>query len=159
MKSVVQRVREASVTVDGERVGSVGVGILVLLGVERGDSERDAEVLATKIAGLRIFPGARPGTGPSTRPMDRSLADMQGSALVVSQFTLAGSVRKGRRPGFDRAEDPPRAENLYEFFCGALRQRGVPVQTGRFGAHMDVRLLNDGPVTILINCRDGSIVE
>lgn len=149
MKSVVQRVTEASVTVDGECVGSIGAGILVLLGVERGDTERDAEVLATKLAGLRIFPGAK--------PMDRSLADIEGSALVVSQFTLAGSVRKGRRPGFDRAEDPARADELYIFFCTAMRKLGVPVQTGRFGAHMDVRLLNDGPVTLLVDCRDGSI--
>lgn len=151
MRSVIQRVREASVTVEGDRVGSIEAGLLVLLGVERGDTERDATVLATKIAGLRIFPG--------TRPMDRSLADIEGSALVVSQFTLAASVRKGRRPGFDRAEDPPRAEQLYGFFCQALRKLDVPVQTGSFGAHMDVRLLNDGPVTILIDCRDGSIIE
>lgn len=151
MKSVLQRVTEASVTVEGECVGSIGAGILVLLGVERGDTERDAEVLAAKLAGLRIFPGAR--------PMDRSLSDIEGSALVVSQFTLAASVRKGRRPGFDRAEDPPRAEALYEHFCGAMRKHGVPVETGRFGAHMDVRLLNDGPVTLLIDCRDGSISE
>lgn len=151
MKSVLQRVTEASVTVEGECVGSIGAGILVLLGVERGDTERDAEVLAAKLAGLRIFPGAR--------PMDRSLSDIEGSALVVSQFTLAASVRKGRRPGFDRAEDPPRAEALYEHFCGAMRKHDVPVQTGCFGAHMDVRLLNDGPVTLLIDCRDGSISE
>ncbi|MBV1857633.1 MAG: D-tyrosyl-tRNA(Tyr) deacylase [Nannocystaceae bacterium] len=150
MKSVVQRVREASVTVEGEAVGSIDAGILVLLGVERGDSEQDAIVLATKLAGLRIFPGER--------PMDRSLADIEGSALVVSQFTLAASVRKGRRPGFDRAEDPTRAEQLYGSFCAALRKLGVPVQTGRFGAHMDVRLLNDGPVTLLVDCRDGAIV-
>lgn len=150
MKSVVQRVRDASVTVDGERVGSIGAGILVLLGVERGDTERDASVLASKIAGLRIFPG--------TRPMDRSLSDIEGSALVVSQFTLAGSVRKGRRPGFDRAEDPERADVLYQSFCTALRDAGIPVETGRFGAHMDVALLNDGPVTLLIDCRDGTIV-
>ncbi len=149
MKSVVQRVREASVTVEGECVGSVGAGVLILLGVERGDTERDATVLATKIAGLRIFPG--------TRPMDRSLGDIDGSALVVSQFTLAGSVRKGRRPGFDRAEDPARADQLYGFFCDALRKAGIPVETGRFGAHMEVALVNDGPVTLLIDCRDGSI--
>jgi len=150
MKSVVQRVREASVTVEGDCVGSIDAGLLVLLGVERGDTERDATVLATKIAGLRIFPGAR--------PMDRSLGDIGGSALVVSQFTLAGSVRKGRRPGFDRAEDPERADQLYGFFCDELRKLDVPVQRGRFGAHMDVRLLNDGPVTILVDCRDGAII-
>ncbi len=152
MRSVTQRVREASVTVDGEVVGSIDTGVLILLGVERGDTEKDATVLATKIAGLRIFRG-------ETKPMDRSLADVGGAALVVSQFTLAGTVRKGRRPGFDRAEDPPRAEALYEFFCSKMQELGVPVQTGRFGAMMDVRLLNDGPVTLLINCRDGSIIE
>ena len=150
MKSVVQRVREASVTVEGECVGSIGAGVLILLGVERGDTEQDATVLATKIAGLRIFPG--------TRPMDRSLGDIDGSALVVSQFTLAGSVRKGRRPGFDRAEDPARADQLYGFFCDELGKLDVPVERGRFGAHMDVRLLNDGPVTLLVDCRDGSII-
>ncbi len=151
MKSVIQRVRNASVTVDEHRVGSIDAGLLILLGVERGDTEREATVLATKIAGLRIFPGAR--------PMDRSLADIEGAALVVSQSTLAASVRKGRRPGFDRAEDPPRAEQLYGVFCGALRKLDVPVQTGSFGAHMEVRLLNDGPVTLLIDCRDGAITE
>lgn len=152
MRSVTQRVREASVTVDGEVVGSIDAGVLILLGVERGDTERDATVLATKIAGLRIFRG-------ETKPLDRSLGDIGGAALVVSQFTLAGTVRKGRRPGFDRAEDPPRARELYGFFCSKLEEHGVPVQTGRFGEHMDVRLLNDGPVTLLIDCRNGSIIE
>ncbi|MCR9161261.1 MAG: D-aminoacyl-tRNA deacylase [Nannocystaceae bacterium] len=152
MRTVTQRVREASVTVDGEVVGRIDAGMLILLGVERGDSERDATVLANKLAGLRIFRS-------DTKPMDRSLGDLAGSALVVSQFTLAGSVRKGRRPGFDRAEDPPRAEALYRFFCDALRSVGVPVQTGRFGAHMDVHLLNDGPVTFVIDCREGAIIE
>lgn len=151
MRAVVQRVREASVTVDGERVGEIATGVMILLGVERGDTERDADVLAKKIVGLRIFPGER--------PMDRALADVGGHALVVSQFTLAGSVRKGRRPGFDRAEDPPRADALYQRFCATVRDTGIPVQTGRFGAHMDVRLLNDGPVTLLVNARDGSIIE
>lgn len=150
MRSVTQRVREASVTVEGEVVGAIEAGLLILLGVERGDTERDAEVLAQKIAGLRIF-------ASDHKPMDRALADIGGAALVVSQFTLAGSVRKGRRPGFERAEDPPRAEALYLCFVDQLRKGGVPVQTGRFAAHMDVRLLNDGPVTMLIDCRDGVI--
>jgi len=152
MRSVTQRVREASVTVDGEVVGAIEAGVLILLGVERGDTEKDAAVLAKKIAGLRIFRG-------DTKPMDKALADIDGAALVVSQFTLAGSVRKGRRPGFDRAEDPPVAEALYRDFCGELEKNGVPVRTGQFGAHMDVRLLNDGPVTLLIDCRDGAITE
>lgn len=152
MRSVTQRVAQASVTVDGEVVGQIDAGLLILLGVERGDTERDATVLANKLAGLRIFRS-------DAKPMDRSLTDVGGSALVVSQFTLAASVRKGRRPGFERAEDPPRAEALYEFFCDAMRSLAIPVQTGRFGAHMDVRLSNDGPVTILIDCRDGLIIE
>ncbi len=151
MRSVVQRVRGASVVVDGATVGEIGLGFMILLGVERGDDERDAEVLAKKIAGIRIFPGER--------PMDRGLGDVNGSALVVSQFTLAASLRKGRRPGFDGAEDPPRAETLYLHFCDALRGLGVEVATGTFGAHMQVSLCNDGPVTLLIDCRDGTIVS
>ena len=150
MKSVVQRVASASVDVEGERIGEIGVGMLILLGVERGDTERDADVLAAKLAGLRIFRG--------DRPMDRALADVGGAALVVSQFTLSGSVRKGRRPGFEAAEDPARAATLYEHFCRSLAGHDVPVQTGRFGADMQVRLLNDGPVTLLVDCRDGAIV-
>ena len=152
MRTVTQRVREASVTVEGDVVGRIDAGLLILLGVERGDTEKDATVLANKLAGLRIFRS-------DAKPMDRSVVDVGGSALVVSQFTLAGSVRKGRRPGFERAEDPPRAEALYQFFCDAVRSLGVPVQTGRFGAHMDVRLSNDGPVTMLVDCRNGSIIE
>ncbi len=151
MRAVIQRVREASVVVDGSTVGEIGVGFMILLGVERGDEARDAEVLARKIAGLRIFPG--------DRPMDRSLSDVAGSALVVSQFTLAASVKKGRRPGFEGAEDPPRAETLYGHFCGVLRDQGVEVRTGTFGAHMEVSLCNEGPVTLLIDCRDGAIVS
>ena len=152
MRTVTQRVREASVTVEGDVIGRIDAGLLILLGVERGDTEKDATVLANKLAGLRIFRS-------DAKPMDRSVVDVGGSALVVSQFTLAGSVRKGRRPGFERAEDPPRAEALYQFFCDAVRSLGVPVQTGRFGAHMDVRLSNDGPVTMLVDCRNGSIIE
>ncbi|MEM6290323.1 MAG: D-aminoacyl-tRNA deacylase [Myxococcota bacterium] len=150
MKSVVQRVTSASVDVEGERVGEIGVGVLILLGVERGDTERDAKILANKLAGLRIFRG--------DRPMDRALSDVGGSALVVSQFTLAGSVRKGRRPGFEAAEDPARADSLYQHFCTSLASNDVPVRTGRFGANMRVQLVNDGPVTLLVNCRDGAIV-
>lgn len=152
MRSVTQRVRHASVTVDGEVIAAIEHGLLVLLGVERGDTEADARVLASKIGGLRIF-------ASDTEAMDRSLQDVDGAMLVVSQFTLAGSVRKGRRPGFDNAEDPPRAQALYETFCEALRASGITVQTGRFGAHMDVDLLNDGPVTLVVDCRGGAIVS
>ncbi len=147
MKTVVQRVRRAEVRVDGEVVGRIDAGVLALVGVERGDAEIDAEVTARKLASLRMFPGAT--------PMDRTLLDIGGAALVVSQFTLAGSVRKGRRPSFDRAEDPARATALYEHVCATLRAEGVPVQTGRFGAMMEVELVNDGPVTLLLFTREG----
>ena len=150
MKTVVQRVSEARVRVDDQVVGEIGAGVMVLVGVERGDSERDAEVCANKVASLRLFPGKT--------PMDQTLADIHGSALVVSQFTLAGSVRKGRRPSFDRAEDPPRATELYEKFCEQMRAAGVPVQTGRFGAHMKVELVNDGPVTLLVSSSAGALL-
>ncbi len=150
MKTVLQRVRSASVRVDGEVVGEIGVGVVLLVGVERGDTEADADATAKKIASLRIFRG--------DKPMDRALADVQGSALVVSQFTLAGTLRKGRRPGFDGAEDPQRARTLYERVCDGLRAAEVPVQTGRFAADMAVELVNDGPVTLLVFSRNGAIL-
>jgi D-tyrosyl-tRNA(Tyr) deacylase len=147
VKTVVQRVARAEVRVDGEVVGRIGKGVLVLVGVERGDTEADADVTALKLGSLRMFPGHT--------PMDRTLLDVGGAALVVSQFTLAGSVRKGRRPSFDRAEDPARANALYEHFCGILRADGIPVETGRFGAMMEVELVGDGPVTLLLFTKDG----
>lgn len=150
MRSVVQRVRSASVTIDNVRVSEIATGVLVLLGVEHGDLERDADVLAHKLAHLRMFAGSR--------PMDRSLLETGGQALVVSQFTLAGSVRKGRRPSFDRAELPARAEPLYERVCEALSSAGVYVARGVFGANMQVELVNDGPVTLLVEVRGGKIV-
>lgn len=149
MKTVIQRVGRARVVVDGETVGEIGRGLLILLGVEAGDVERDAEVLAEKIHGLRLFPGRT--------PMDLPLTEVDGACLVVSQFTLAGTVRKGRRPSFSAAEDPARAEALYEHFMAALRKLGVPVASGRFGASMRVELVNEGPVTLLVDCRDGVI--
>ena len=150
MKTVLQRVTRAQVRVEGEVIGSIGRGVLALVGVERGDTEADALATATKIASLRMFPGKT--------PMDRTLCEVEGTALVVSQFTLAGSVRKGRRPGFDQAEAPARATELYEEVCSRLRELEVPVQTGRFGARMEVELVGDGPVTLLVFTRDGSVL-
>ena len=137
-----QRVAEARVVVDGRAVGSVGPGLLVLLGVARGDEAPAAARLAAKIGRLRVF-------GADGR-FDRSVLDVGGAALVVSQFTLLGDTRKGNRPSFTEAAPPEQAEPLYEAFCEALREAGVPVVTGVFGARMRVELVNDGPVTILL---------
>jgi D-tyrosyl-tRNA(Tyr) deacylase len=145
MRAVVQRVREASVAVDGEIVGSCGRGLTILLGVAADDDETAAERLAGKIARLRIFEN-------EDGRFDRSLLDVRGEALAVSQFTLIADSRrqKGTRPDFSRAARPEVAEPLYERFCEALRELGVPVQTGVFGARMQVALVNDGPVTIIL---------
>jgi D-tyrosyl-tRNA(Tyr) deacylase len=148
---VVQRVSRAEVRVDGETVGRVGLGLMVLLGVERADSRADADVLVRKLAALRIFPGRT--------PMDRSIQEVHGGCLVVSQFTLAGSIRKGNRPGFERAEEPAVASALYDYFVARLVETGIPVATGRFGAHMEVELVNDGPVTFILKARSGGLVE
>ena len=164
MRSVVQRVTRARVTVDGEVVGAIERGVVVLVGVCRGDTEADAVATARKIAGLRIFPGAVPppsggGWGGGTKKaMDRSLADVGGGCLVISQFTLAGTVTKGRRPSFDRAEDPALAEPLYERVADELAAQGLPVARGRFGASMAVELVNDGPVTLLVFTDAGAVV-
>ncbi len=144
MRAVVQRVSEASVTVDGAVTGRVGRGVLVLLGVGPEDAEAQARWLAGKIAGLRIFPDDQ-------GRMNRSLVDDGLGALVVSQFTLYGDVRKGRRPSFVGAAPPELAEPLYERFCALLEAEGVPVGRGVFQAHMDVALINDGPVTLLLD--------
>lgn len=145
MRAVVQRVGSASVDVCGERIGAVDLGFLVLLGVTHGDGEAEARWLASKIVGLRVF-------ADDEGKMNRSLLDVGGGCLVVSQFTLYGDCRKGRRPSFVGAADPAVAEPLYERFCALLRQEGVGrVETGRFGAHMDVRLCNDGPVTLILD--------
>jgi D-tyrosyl-tRNA(Tyr) deacylase len=143
VRAVVQRVREASVTVDGEPVAAVGPGLAVLLGVAEGDTPEEAESLAGKIARLRIFAN-------DEGRFDRSLLDVGGEALVVSQFTLIADTRKGNRPSFTEAAAPEAAEPLYERFCAALGEAGVRVGRGTFGARMEVALVNDGPVTIIV---------
>lgn len=144
MRAVVQRVTEASVTVDGGVIGAIGRGFLVLLGVTHDDSAAEAALLAQKIAGLRVFEDA-------DGKMNLALAEVGGAVLVVSQFTLYGDVRKGRRPSFVEAARPEQAEPLCAYFVSLLAEQGLPVQTGRFGAEMQVRLLNDGPVTIWLD--------
>lgn len=142
MRAVLQRVSRAAVRVEGETVGEIGAGLLVLLGIAAGDEERAADRLAAKLARLRIF--ERDGR------FDESLLDTGGAALVVSQFTLLADTRRGNRPSFTDAARPDDAEPLYERFCQALRDLGVPVATGRFGARMEVELVNDGPVTVVL---------
>jgi D-aminoacyl-tRNA deacylase len=143
VKAVIQRVLKASVDVDGENVASIQHGILMFLGVDRGDSKKDASWLAEKIAHLRIF---EDGAGK----MNLSILDVEGEILVVSQFTLSGNCTKGRRPSFERAEDPLRAKLLYEYSITEMRRRVIPVATGVFQANMRVSLINDGPVTFII---------
>ena len=143
MRAVVQRVSEARVRVDGEVVGEIGQGLCVLVGVSREDGEGEAARLADKVAKLRIFEN-------EDGRFDRSLLDVAGEALVVSQFTLIANTGKGNRPSFSEAAAPEAAEQLFESFCAALREAGVRVETGRFGARMAVALVNDGPVTIVL---------
>ncbi len=144
MRAVLQRVARASVTVDGEVVGRIAGGWLVLLGVGTADGPAEAAFLAEKTANLRAFPDAE-------GKMNLSLLDTKGAALVVSQFTLYGDCRKGRRPGFSDAAPPERANELYLAYADALRRLGIAVETGRFQTHMAVELLNDGPVTFLLD--------
>lgn len=146
MRAVVQRVSRAQVSVEGELCSRIGKGMLVLLGVAADDTAADAEKLAQKIAGLRIFEDAQ-------QKMNLSLGDVGGQMLVVSQFTLVGDCRKGRRPSFTDAAGPELAERLYQVFVSAVAAQGVPVATGRFRAHMEVELVNDGPVTLLLDSR------
>lgn len=146
MLAVVQRTSRAKVTVEGSTVGEIGLGLLVLLGVERGDAADDADYLMDKIVGLRIF---EDGKGK----MNLSLLDVGGGLLVVSQFTLMGDVKKGRRPSFVNAEEPERANELYEYFMDRARGRGVEVSGGVFQAMMDVSLVNSGPVTLIVDSR------
>jgi D-aminoacyl-tRNA deacylase len=144
VRAVVQRVSEAAVSVGGEVRGVVGEGVVVLLGVAAGDAPETADRLAAKVARLRVFENEE-------GRFDRSLLDTRGAALVVSQFTLIADTAKGNRPSFTGAAPPERAEALYERFCDALRDLGVPVETGAFGARMSVSLVNDGPVTIILH--------
>jgi D-tyrosyl-tRNA(Tyr) deacylase len=146
MRAVIQRVKEATVTVEGETVGRIGHGLLVLLGVGHSDTHDVAHSLAEKTAGLRIFEDADKKT-------NLSLLDVGGAALVVSQFTLYADTRKGRRPSFTDAADPRLAEGLVETFRQALEASGVPTAAGRFGAHMEVSLVNDGPFTLVLDSR------
>ena len=146
MRMVVQRVTRASVTVDGEVTGKIGKGYMVLVGAEVGDTEADARLCADKLAGLRVFVD-------DEDKMNRSVLDVGGEILLVSQFTLLGDVRHGRRPSFIAAARPEVAEPLLETMKAMLEEKGLHVETGRFRAHMDVELVNDGPVTILIDSR------
>ena len=143
MRAVVQRVKESHVAIDGEVVARIGPGLLVLLGVATGDTVKNADYLADKISHLRIFEDDQ-------EKMNRSLLDTGGDMLVVSQFTLMGDCRKGRRPSFIKAARPEEADPLYEFFVQRVREKGVHVETGRFRAMMAVSLINDGPVTIIL---------
>ena len=146
MRAVLQRVSRASVTVDGQVVGSIDAGLLALVAVADGDTPADLEYTASKIRDVRIFPDA-------DGRMNRSVADVGGAVLVVSQFTLMGDVRNGRRPGFTGAAAPEVARGAYDDFVARLRGTGLPVETGVFQAHMLVELVNDGPVTIMLDSR------
>lgn len=147
MRAVIQRVSGARVEVEGETIGEIGQGLLILLGIHSDDKLTDLHYLVDKIANLRIF-------ADKAGKMNLSLLDIGGSALVVSQFTLYADTRRGRRPGFSAAAAPQQAESLYEQFCAALRAQKIPVATGSFGADMDVHLTNQGPVTIIIDSAD-----
>lgn len=144
MRAVVQRVSRAKVSVDGEITGEIGCGLLVLLGVAATDTRADADYFADKIIGLRIFED-------SGGKMNLALADIEGAVLAVSQFTLYGDVRRGRRPSFDAAATPQSARELYEYFVGKIRAAGIRCETGRFQEMMQVELVNEGPVTILLD--------
>ena len=146
MRAVVQRVKESSVSVDSDIVGKIGKGLVVLLGIAETDQPGDADFLADKIANLRIFED-------ENHKMNRSLLDIGGEMLVVSQFTLLGDCRKGRRPSFIQAAGPEKANGLYERFANRVRQKGVTVETGQFRAMMDVTLINDGPVTLIVDSK------
>ncbi len=147
MVVILQRVASATVEIDHRVVGKIGKGILLLLGVYRDDTESDAKFLVDKIAGFRIFPD-------KNRNMNLSLDEVGGSVLVVSQFTLCGDWRKGRRPGFQLAASPDEGNRLYEWFISAMRGKGIPVETGEFGAMMNVSLVNEGPVTFVLDSRE-----
>ncbi len=146
MKAVIQRVSRSSVAVDGSVVGKIGRGVNILLGVLKGDRPEDIEKMVSKIVNLRIFPD-------ESGKMNRSLVDFDGEALVVSQFTLASNLKRGRRPSFDEAMEPSEAKRMYELFCDRLAEH-VEVKRGVFGAMMEVEIVNDGPVTFVIDSRE-----
>lgn len=143
MKGLIQRVKKASVRIDSQLYSQINEGILIFLGVEKGDEKSNADKLAEKLVKLRIFED-------ENEKMNKSVQDINGSILVVSQFTLAGDCKKGTRPSFDKAELPQKANELYEYFISKLKSRNIPTQTGSFGAMMDVELINDGPVTFML---------
>lgn len=149
MRTVLQRVDSASVTVDGQAVGRIGRGLLALVGVEKGDTDEEARFLARKTAELRIFQD-------DAGKMNLSVAEVGGAVLAVSQFTLLADCRRGRRPSFDRAAAPDEGERLYNLYVAELRSLGLPVETGRFGAEMLVELCNHGPVTVLLDRAPGA---
>lgn len=149
MKIVLQRVKEARVDVEGQTAGRIGRGLCLLVGIEKGDGEAEAEYLAKKCVELRIFPDAQD-------KMNLSLVEAGGEILAVSQFTLAASVRKGRRPSFDGAEEPGRAAELFDYFVGAVEALDVTVETGIFQAMMEVHIVNDGPVTFILESRSSA---
>ena len=146
MSAIIQRVSEAEVVVDNEVTGKIQQGLLVLLGVEEGDSQKDCDYLADKVAGLRVFDDAE-------GKMNLAVTDVDGKLLVVSQFTLLGDCRKGRRPSFVDAAPPEIGQQQYEAFCQRIREQGIDVETGRFRSHMQVQLVNDGPVTLMLDSR------
>ncbi|MBI5789204.1 MAG: D-tyrosyl-tRNA(Tyr) deacylase [Candidatus Schekmanbacteria bacterium] len=146
MRAVIQRVSRAQVSVDGEVIGKIGQGLVVLLGVAKGDNAKDAEYLANKIIGLRIFEDVQ-------GKMNCSLGEIGGAVLVVSQFTLLGDCRKGRRPGFDQAASPEEANLLYQEFIAILKKRQIPTACGKFQAHMSIEIHNDGPVTFVVDSK------
>lgn len=146
MKALIQRVAEADVTVGTEKIGEIGKGVLLFLGVEKGDSEKDLEYLLKKVPNLRIFED-------EAGRMNRSVKEIGGGIMVISQFTLAADCRKGSRPSFDPAEEPEKARAIYETLVNRLRADGLSVSTGKFGEFMRVRLVNEGPVTIILDSR------
>ncbi|TVP92600.1 D-aminoacyl-tRNA deacylase [Alkalibacterium sp.] len=147
MRAVIQRTTDASVKVDNEITGQIGTGLVVLLGVEEADTTEDADYLVRKIANMRIFED-------DNEKMNLSLNDVHGAVLSISQFTLHADTKKGNRPSFTKAAKPEKADELYKYFNENLREQDVPVETGSFGAHMEVQLMNDGPVTIMIDSKN-----
>jgi len=147
MIAVIQRCSRGKVTVSERVVGEIDNGLVILLGVQKGDTEKDADFLVNKICGLRIF-------NDENDKMNLSIKDVNGSALVISQFTLCGITKKGRRPSFVNAALPDDGNRLYEYFMSEMQKRGVPIESGEFGAMMDVELVNDGPVTFVLNSKD-----